>query len=200
MSCALSAASRKHHLLKHAHHRAPHAPLSSPTFPGAQNSQVDEEEDPVAALDLPSPHTVHSLSASVSVRLWPRYVPAGQLAHGVDAAVTGSAASYLVPARHTLHRAKPLASAYERVAHGLHVTLEGVSWCVPKGQSLHCERPEASPKVPSGQAAHCEEEIRPVESRAREFLFCCIARGGVGWGRGGGGGGGKREGSEWRTR
>ena len=60
-------------------------PTRSPTFPAAQSVQVEEDVAPMAGLDFPRPHFAHSLSASVSFRVWLRYVPAGQLAHGFAA-------------------------------------------------------------------------------------------------------------------
>ena len=81
--------------------------------------QVEADDE----LDVPSPHLAHSLSASVSLRLWSRYVPAGQLAQGLDVAETSSAPSYLVPAWHNLHRVRPLVSAKVRFGQGLHCVL-----------------------------------------------------------------------------
>ena len=75
-------------------------------------------EDEVAALNLPKPHFVHSLSASVSDRLWSRYVPAAQPAQRlVVAPVAASCTSYLVPGGQLSHRALPLVPATLRVGH-----------------------------------------------------------------------------------
>ena len=95
------------------------APTWRPTFPGAQNVHVDADTE----LDFPSPHLAHSLSASVSLRLWSRYVPAGQLAQGMDVAETSSAPSYLRPTWQTLHRTSPLVSAKVRFGQGSHCVL-----------------------------------------------------------------------------
>ena len=97
------------------------APTWRPTFPGAQNVHVDAD----AVLDVPSPHLAHSLSVSVSLRLWSRYVPAGQLAQGMDVAETSSVPSYFLPAWQTLHSARPLVSAKVRFGQGLHCVLFG---------------------------------------------------------------------------
>ena len=80
---------------------------------------VDED----AALDVPSPHLAHSLSASVSLRLWSRYVPAGQLTHGLSVGETSSLASKRDPGGHTLQRSRPLTSANVRLGQGLQCVL-----------------------------------------------------------------------------
>ena len=94
-------------------------PTWRPTFPGAQGVHVDAD----AALDFPSPHLAHSLSATVSLRLLSRYFPAGQLAHGLAVAEMSSAASNVVPAWQTLHVTQPLALAKVRSGHVLHWVL-----------------------------------------------------------------------------
>ena len=47
-------------------------PTRLPTFPAAQSVQVEEDVAPMTGLDFPRPHFAHSLSASVSFRVWLR--------------------------------------------------------------------------------------------------------------------------------
>ena len=97
-------------------------PLELENVPGAQLSQVEEEVASTAALDFPAAQSVQSLSASVSVRLWSRKVPAGQLAHGL-VVVAASSASYLVPGLQLSHCVEPLALANVLFGQDLHCVL-----------------------------------------------------------------------------
>ena len=91
-----------------------------PFLPAAQD--VHDEAD--GALDFPTSQVAHSLSALLSVRLWSRYVPAGQPVQGLAVGVTSSVVpSYLLPAWQTLHRVRPLSSANVRLGHDLHCVL-----------------------------------------------------------------------------
>ena len=91
----------------------------------------DDDELP---LDFPNGHSVHSLSAAVALRLWSRYLPAAQPAHGLTVGPWAAVLlSYVVRAGQTSHRVMPFVNAKVRFGQILQPVLCGGGWGVELG-------------------------------------------------------------------